>query len=551
MTQSGDTETGYRGPALFAPLQHHAFRRIWIASIPSNFGLLINSVGAGWAMTRLTDAPEMVALVQTALMLPYMLFAIPAGAIADTYDRRKVSLVALFMAVIFSSGLFILAWLGLLDPWLLLIMCFLNGAANAVFGPAWMSSVSEQVPRKDLPLGIALNAMSYNIARAFGPALGGFLVSLAGTVAAFGTNAVSYLPMIWAQLRWKRQKTEPHLPPEQIGTAILSGLRYVGHSPQMRRTLGRTIMFGIAGASLQALLPLVANQQLEGGASLYGLLLGMFGVGAVLGAWLVAWTREKVSLDNQITLALLGLAVITAGIALSHTAWLTGLLLLAGGMAWMQITNTLNISVQARAPRWVTGRASATFQASVAGGIALGSWLWGSVTEALSLESAIGLSALAMALVAVIGRLTPITAIDEADDTPARMNDPDIALDLNGRSGPVIITIEYETPPEQMQDFYKTMTHVRSIRMRNGAYGWSLSRDIAHPEKWLERFHTPTWDDYMRQRERMTEAERQFMVTMLGIPVSVRRLLERPVGSVRGQGKDDDSRIILPFTRTN
>lgn len=535
---------------MFAPLRHAPFRRVWLASIPSNLGLLINAVGAAWAMTVLSGRADMVALVQTALMLPYMLFALPAGAIADTYDRRKVGLVALVAATITAGALFAVAFADLLTPWLLLLLCFLNGSANAVFGPAWMSAVGEQVPRKDLPQGIALNSVSFNIARAFGPAVGGLLVAAAGPVAAFGANAASYLPMLWAQARWKRDRDRPRLPPEQVGTAIVSGLRYVGHSPPLRRSISRTFVFGIAGASIQALLPLIASQRLGGGASIFGLLLGVFGIGAVLGAALLPAARQRLTMETQIRLSLIVLAALVGGIAVSREFYLTCALLLAGGICWMQITNTLSVSIQTRAPRWVTGRAVAAFQAAMAGGLALGSWLWGSLANTITLPGAVAASAVALLLAALLGWLIPVHPIDEdGEDRAAELVEPELQIDLTGRSGPIVVMVEYEIASEDARRFYGAMTLVRGIRLRNGAYAWSLSRDIAAPEKWIERFQTPTWHDYLRQRERLTEAERLKIVDLIADPVRVRRLLERPVGSVRWKEDSIDPGDVFPPAR--
>ncbi|KHK89214.1 MFS transporter [Novosphingobium malaysiense] len=532
---------------LFAPLRHDDFRRVWLASVPSNFGLLINAVGAGWAMTQLSGRADMVASVQTALMLPYMLFAIPAGAVADTYDRRKVGMVALVAATLASGLLFAFAWVGLLTPWLLLAFCFLNGAANAMFGPVWMSSAGEQLPREDLPVGIALNSMSYNIARAFGPAVGGVVVAAAGAVAAFGTNAASYLPMLWAQARWRRAREEPRLPPEQVGTAILSGLRYVGHSPQLRHAIIRTILFGLAAASIQALLPLVASKNLHGGAGTYGILLGIFGTGAVIGAATVAWTRERFSSERQISIFLTILSAACLGVALARNSLFAGACLLAGGLAWMQITNALNVSIQTRAPRWVTGRAVAAYQASVAGGLAIGSWFWGTAADTVNVSGALACSAGAILIVALVGWFIPLAPFAALDDGgAAHLEEPDVEVELVGRSGPIVVIVEYEIAPERAREFYEGMTMVRGIRLRNGGYGWSLARDIANPSLWLERFHTPTWNDYLRQRERMTEAERKMIIEKIGEAVRVRRLLERPVGSVRWRENSRDPGVTFP-----
>src|ERR1700688_944029 len=257
-----------------APLRHSAFRRIWLASLLSNLGLLIQGVGAAWAMTQMTSSADQVALVQTALMLPVMLISMPAGAIADMYDRRIVALVSLSIALSGATALSVLAWLGLITPQTLLGFCFVVGSGMALFGPAWQSSVSEQVPPETLPSAVALNGISYNIARSFGPAIGGIVVATAGAVAAFAANALFYLPLIVVLVLWRRILEPSRLPPERMARAVTSGVRYILHSPSIRVVLWRTLITGIAGGSVSALMPLVTRDLLHGGAENYGVMLG-------------------------------------------------------------------------------------------------------------------------------------------------------------------------------------------------------------------------------------------------------------------------------------
>src|SRR5262245_11167239 len=194
----------FGGDIIATPLHHPTFRRIWLASVLSNLGILIQGVGAAWAMTQMAASADKVALVQTALMLPIMLIAMPAGAIADMYDRRIVTLVSLSIALVGATALTLLAWFKLISPETLLAFCFIVGFGNALFGPAWQASVSEQVPPDTLPSAVALNGISYNIARSFGPALGGVIVAVAGAVAAFAANAILYLPLLVVLYLWRR-----------------------------------------------------------------------------------------------------------------------------------------------------------------------------------------------------------------------------------------------------------------------------------------------------------------------------------------------------------
>jgi len=264
---------------IFSALRYAVFRRIWTASLLSNLGILVLGVGAAWTMTQISSSTDMVALVQTSLMLPVALVSTPAGAIADMFDRRIVGIVALSIALTCSISLSALAWLGLVTPVLLLVSCFIIGSGMALFGPAWQASVSEQVPAEALPSAVALNGISYNLARSFGPAIGGVIVASAGAVAAFATNALLYLPLLIVLFLWHRLKEPSRLPPERLARAVVSGVRYIVHSPPIRIVLGRTLVTGIAGGSVSALMPIVARDLLHGGAQTYGVMLGTFGMG--------------------------------------------------------------------------------------------------------------------------------------------------------------------------------------------------------------------------------------------------------------------------------
>ena len=233
MTEQPQRQT-FAADGVTAPLRHPVFRRIWLASLLSNLGLLIQGVGAAWAMTQMTSSADKVALVQTALMLPIMLISMPAGAIADMYDRRIVALVSLSIALTGATALSVLAWLGLVTPEILLTFCFVVGSGMALFGPAWQSSVTEQVPTETLPSAVALNGISYNIARSFGPAIGGIVVASAGAVAAFAANAVLYIPLLVVLFLWRRTSAPSRLPRERLNRAMVSGVRYIANSPDRK-----------------------------------------------------------------------------------------------------------------------------------------------------------------------------------------------------------------------------------------------------------------------------------------------------------------------------
>jgi MFS family permease len=539
--------------SITAPLRIGVFRRIWLASLLSNLGLLIQGVGAAWAMTQMASSADKVALVQTALMLPIMLISMPAGAIADMHDRRIVTMVALSISLVGASALTTLSWFNLITPNILLAFCFIVGTGMALMGPAWQSSVSEQVPPDALPAAVALNGISFNIARSFGPAIGGIIVATAGAVAAFAVNAVMYLPLLIVLFLWNRVSEPSRLPRERLNRAMVSGVRYITNSPSIRIVLTRTLVTGIIGGSVSALMPLIARDLLHGGAQMYGIMLGAFGMGAVIGALNIGEIRKRLSGEAAIRACTLSMAGAIAAVALSTEPVLTAAALVVAGAMWMLAVALFNIGVQLSAPRWVAGRSLAAFQASIAGGIAIGSWGWGHLTDYAGVEIALLTSSALMFLSPLLGlwlRMPPIGGRSEAAELLA---DPEVKLSLTGRSGPLVVEIEYRVAAENARTFHNVMQEVQLSRQRNGAYGWSIARDIADPELWTERYHCPTWLDYLRQRNRTTLSERELHQRAISFhlgpePVRVRRMLERPFGSVRWKEETPDraSEEVLP-----
>jgi MFS family permease len=536
-----------RSWAALAPLREPAYRRIWSASVLSNFGQLILGVGAAWEMTRLTSSASMVALVQTALMLPLMLVSIPAGAIADMFDRRKIAISGLSFASFCAAILTALALNGLTTPWVLLAFCSLIGAGVALYNPAWGASISEQVSSEHLPAAIALGSISYNVARSFGPAVGGVIVLAAGAKGAFLTNALAYLPLLFAFVLWRRRHVVPRLPPERIDQAIVVGGRYALHSPPVRAAMVRAASYGFAGAAASALVPLVARDLLKGNASTYGLLLGCTGVGAVIGALLVNKSREALSAEKAFTLCAITNGITVMVIGASHTLILTAGAMVVAGVVNMLTIALLNIGVQLSIPRWVAGRALAAFQASLTGGIAVGAWFWGSVAAHHGITMSFLASGAATMITPLIAFLLPLRQLRPSDLEMIDIGaEPQVALAITARSGPIVIEIDYEINTDEARHFYQVMMKLQRARLRNGAFEWSLARDLANPRLWTERYHLSTWLDYARLRSRFTHADRKLQAAADAFDRTegerrIRRRLERPFGSVRWRAETPDA----------
>jgi len=511
---------------------------MWLSNTVSNTGSLIQSVAAAWIMAEIATA-DYVALVQTATFLPMALFALPAGAIADIYDRRKVQLIFFSLSLLAAVSMVVVSWLGLITPWVLLGLCFLVGTGAALSAPARGASIAEQVPKELLAEAVALNNISYNLARSVGPAVGGFLVAAFGATVAFVVNAVSFLPMLESLRRWRRQAEASRLPPESFSRSISSGLRYIVHLQAVRRAIIRVFLLCVLASSLPSLMPLIARDLLNGGANVFGLMLGVFGAGAVLGIFTLQTLRSN--LGNEKTLQLCSVFMVASllALSLSRSLYLDLFILLIAGVAWMVATTSISVMIQLFVPRWVMGRAIATSTAAVTLGVSIGAGIWGVLARDYGIVIAFQVAAGAILVSMLLGLVLPVATRETATELDELLlDDPDVTLGISGRSGPITVELQYRIAENQAREFYRVMREVQGVRLRNGAYDCSLSRDIADPECWVERFTCPTWDDYLRLRNRRTLEEGELHRGAREMhsgpdPITVRRWLDRPAGSVR------------------
>lgn len=535
-TGGGAVDDGLSSP--FVPLRQPIFRAVWFASLASNFGGMIQSVGAAWLMTSIASSADMVALVQASTTLPIMMFSLAAGAISDNFDRRKIMLTAQGFMFTVSVALAVSAWFGVITPWLLLSLTFLLGCGTALNGPAWQSSVGEMVPRRDLPAAITLNSVGFNIARSVGPALGGFIVAAAGVVASFTVNALSYVGLVTVLARWNPPKIERVLPRETLGIAMSAGIRYVAMSPNIRSVLLRGAAFGFGAIAVQALLPLVARDLVKGGPLTFGLLLGAFGAGAVGGALLSARVRRTLTTETLVraSFAAFAAAVILAGLSVYTVTTMAALLV--AGASWVLALSTFNATVQLSAPRWVVGRALALYQMATFGGMAFGSWVWGYIALHFGTDRALYCAGAVLLAGAALGLRYALPPLEQLNLDPlSRWQVPKVAVDIEPRSGPIIVTIEYIIREEDIVPFLNVMAERRRIRRRDGARHWALLRDLTDPRLWIERYDSPTWVEYIRQNQRVTQADAMIGDRVRALhqgpnPPVVHRVIERQTGSL-------------------
>jgi MFS family permease len=522
-------------PAALAPFRHGIFRSIWITTLTSSCGGMIQGVGAAWMMVALAAPAQMVTLVQASITLPIVLLALVAGALADAFDRRKLMIIAQGFMLVVSVALAALAYLGLITPWLLLLFTFLIGCGAALNAPAWQASVSAMVPREDVPPAVALNSMGFNLARSVGPAIGGLIVAVAGVIAAFVVNALSYVGLIFVLARWRPERERRLLPRERLGSAIQAGIRYVAMSPNIKATLLRGFVTGTGASASSALLPLIARDMIGGGPETYGLLLGAFAAGAVGGAF---WShRLRVAYSNELIVrcALLSSALGIAISALSTWLLLTMAAMVLCGLGWVLVVSILNATVQMASPRWVVARALSLYQMATFSGMTGGAWLWGYVTERSGLTTALLIGASVQFGCILLGRWFHLPETEDMNLDLPGFREPETAVRVLGRTGPVVVTIEYRIAEKDVLAFFSVMAERRLIRLRNGARRWTLLRDLADRELWIERYHSPTWTEYVRHNWRFTEddaavGERIKALHMGPGDPPVRRMIERHTG---------------------
>nr|WP_240940311.1 MFS transporter [Planosporangium flavigriseum] len=497
--------------AAWAPLRHKWFRVLWIAQFASSVGGWLQTVAAQWLMLTLTRAPLPVALVQTALSLPVFLVGLPAGALGDIVDRRRLLIVSQAFTLVAAAGLAVLTFAGLVSPWLLLLFTFLIGTGGALMAPAWIAVQPELVERDEIPHATALNAVSMNLSRAVGPAIGGVIVAVLGAAAAFTFNALSYLSSLIALKRWPRPPEPRPLGAEPIISAMRTGLAYVRYSPPVRAVLVHSAIFLFFSAALWALLPILAAEHLRLSSAGYGLLLSMVGIGAVIGAALLHWARERFGLEGVVMASSIIFGLGMVEISLTPRNLPVDLVVLVFmGVAFIGALSSLSAAAQTALPSWVRARAMAVYLLVFQGTQAVGAAVWGAFAQAYGtpLTLAIAGAGVVVGPFAAAAYHVGMGAHYEREIEPLSI-EPRVGPSTDHDSGPVLVVREYKVDPEHADEFENAMRLVRGSRRRFGAQRWNLYHDAHDPTRYVETFTANNWQEHMRQHtERMTQADR-------------------------------------------
>jgi MFS family permease len=489
------------------PLRAPMFRNILIAGFVSDIGAFMQGVGAAWLMVSKGAGPLLVALTQTASALPFFLLALPAGAVGDIFDRRRVILATEVWMFFMAAMLAVLTVFHLITPWLLLFLTFALSIGDAFESPPWRAVLPELVPQDELMPAIALNGIEFNLARAVGPALGGFLIAVSGVATAFTLNALSFLVVIWVTARWKRPPQSQSFLRENVTGAIRAAIRWTLNAPKVVTVLGRIGSIMFFASAFWALLPTVAHG-LRTSATFYGLLLTAFGGGAVLGAMALQRTRSFLSSDAMLTIGTTIFALTLWGVAAFKSIALLCVAILLGGAAWTIVMSLMSTLMQNLAPDWVRARAMSVFMLVYMGTWTGGSAFWGYVavhegTHFSLLAAAIGTAASPVLI--LISRL-----VDAPVDLGAwnHWPKPIFVGDAGLGLGPVLVTVEYEVEENRAEEFLDALQKLSRVRRRDGAYRWGIYRNTERPTHYVETFIVESWGEHLRQHERVIMADR-------------------------------------------
>ncbi len=513
-------------PGAFAPFGHRAFALLWTATLISNIGTWMHDVGAGWLMTTLNPSPAVVTLVQAATTLPVFLFALFAGALADRLDKRRMLIAINMLLVVVVSALAFLVWQERMTPLLLILFTLAIGTGAAFMAPAWQAVVPQLVPRDTLKPAIALNSMGINISRAIGPALAGILIAGVGLAAPFALNAASHIVIIVALLMWR---PEPKGPPRYHGPILAemaTGLRHVRHNPAILATLVRALAFFLFASAYWSLLPLIARGAEGGGSELYGMLMALIGTGAVLGALLLPRLQGRLSSDRTVQIGTLGTALALILLAVLATPPALMVAAFLGGLSWIAVLTSFNVSAQMALPDWIRARGLAVFLMVFFGSMALGSVIWGQLASVTAVPVALLTAAAGLVLGLLATRGYAVGQGEALDLTPASSwpAAPDLGA-LTSDDRPAMVSVEYRIAEQDRADFLAALQEFAKERLRDGATRWHIHQGVEDPEVWIETFHLPSWAEHLEQHERVTQND-------AAVQERVRRFDQRSSGPV-------------------
>ncbi len=490
----------------WAPIKRPVFRMLWSTWLAANICMWMSDVAAAWMMTSMTTTPLWVALVQTSATLPVFLLGLPSGALADILDRRRYFIATQFWIAGVATLLCIAVVSGVMSPPLLLALTFANGVGLAMRWPVFAAIVPELVPRAQLPAALALNGVSMNASRIIGPLVAGALIASAGTEYVFVLNAVLSVISGFVIMRWRREHTPSPLGRERLVSAMRVGLQFVWQSSHLRAVLLQVSLFFFHSTALLALLPLVARNLHTGDAGTFTVLLASMGAGAIVAALNLSRLRQMMPTGTLVLRATMLQSASTAVVAFAPNIYVAVFAMVLNGMAWITCANSLSVSAQLSLPDWVRARGMSMYQMAIMGASALGAALWGQVATLTSVATGLLVAAISGTVCMLLAQRQILDLSLEEDLTPSREFKVPTA-DAPPGTGQVVVTIDYLIDPTRTDDFKALMRISRRSRLRQGALGWELLRDVNQPGRFIEQITDESWTEHLRRFDRVTASD--------------------------------------------
>jgi MFS family permease len=496
-----------------SPLKYNAFRALWIAAVASNVGSLMQAVGEGWLMTSLTSSSLLVALTYAAESIAIVALALPAGALADIVNRRRVLIISQSWMLVMAAILGVLTASGLVSSQSLLLFIFLIGLGEAISTPAFAPFLLGTVPHHETRNAVTLIGVALNIGRGIGPAVGGILVAFAGPAAVFFLNTASFAGIILVLYRYRSSDSSAissQLPAERMMGAIRAGIRYVRHTSTIHAVLARVSAFAVPISVLPALLPAFVRHDLGLNSSAYGILFGLFGFGAIVGGLIIMpRIARKVSADRLVIISTISFSGSLVIVATVQNIALLGLAMVLAGLTQIMTFATLSFVLYGSLPNWVIARAASFYQLVLQAALVAGSVTWGLIADQFGIRTTLLLAGAALAAGLLIKIRYPLRADKSVDVTPSmHWPVPQLLTQPDMDQGPVLVQIEYTIDPSNLQEFTNAMQDLSTIRKRDGAFSWGLFRHDSRENVYIESFLVDSWAEHLRQHERVTVADR-------------------------------------------
>jgi MFS family permease len=519
-----------KNTSTFTALRNPIFRKIWFAGVLSGTCVAAHDCAATWVMSRLSPSALFLSLMSTVASLPFFLFTLPAGALADIVDRRKLLWIMNLWLAVAAGLLAIFGALGVLNPYIILICIFLIGIGFAFNAPAWTAIVPELVSDEELPSAATLGGLQLNISGILGPAIGGMLLPLIGANWVFTLNAICFFLVILAILQWKRKERPSKLPLENFFESFSTAIRYVRYAPGIQVVLARNVLFAFFIALIPALIPVVGLKELKLTAAGCGILFSSMGAGSVFGAiFVVPWVRAHLSSNMVIVVANLVIAAVYLLMAFVRDQTIFMIVAAAAGIGWTMSASELWVAAQRAMPSWSRGRMNATIIMVSQGAMALGGVVWGTAAATLGVYPTLigGAVLLSISLILAIPLSINFTGDLEFDPASVTSFSHKLIQLPQPQDGPVAITYEFEVDRVREDEFMELMRQVRLIHLRNGAFSWRLHEDLTRFNIFRIEMMVPSWTQHVLQRDRMTKAEKNIIEQAKNLHIGEGRVQER------------------------